>query len=63
MRCWWYRHYWEKWTVIEKGKRVAREDSLGLPMDGKTPIFVGSYEIQRRECVLCGKSQLRKVHS
>lgn len=53
MWCW---HKWTKWKPIECG------DVLGFirNADGTLPV-VGKYEMQRRECELCGKSQIRET--
>lgn len=62
--CWPWTHVWTKWDVIERGVLQKLVDPLGLPIHEEfgehTPV-VGYYELQRRECSECHKSQLRKV--
>lgn len=52
-------HRWSKWQTTERGNVMGNKDALGLPP--VTPLIVGTYEYQRRECEHCGKSQLREV--
>lgn len=65
-KCWpWlWCHSWSKWTAISAGKTSALVDGLGLPIHEKEarPI-IGAFEIQRRECAVCGKSQLRQTET
>jgi hypothetical protein len=56
--CW--IHKWEMWQTIETGKV---KDILKF-INGKTLTQnEGRYDIQRRTCRLCGKTQLREVRS
>lgn len=52
-------HKWTKWLAIERGDVMTavsrRKDGQAVPL--------GMYEYQRRECLKCGKSQLREVQS
>lgn len=54
--CGWWKiraHKWSKWIMSEAG-------SVLDPWDGHK---IGTFEIQRRECLNCGKSQLRKART
>lgn len=51
--CW---HKWSKWEVIQKGPLYS---DIGPRSDNP----VGNYEMQRRVCEKCGKSQLRRTES
>jgi len=51
MKCWPWSHHWENWITFQKGSIVRSE----------TTIPIGTYESQRRICLLCGKVQLRTV--
>jgi len=53
-RCRWpWSHNWTKWTTTERGTGYRSESSFSI----------GRYEMQRRECIVCGKSQLRETMS
>lgn len=51
--CW---HRWSKWEPVTRGGLVDDER-------GSEPVVVGNYEVQRRECEKCGKSQLRMAET
>ena len=63
MNClhWFMAHHWEKWKVISGGDVIDAEYQDGVAT-GKR-IRTAVYEIQRRECLFCGKSQLREARS
>jgi hypothetical protein len=60
--CWPWSHKWSKWEVTTSGQMLARADVLGLPLHDviDKPQVIGYYELQRRICENCGKSQLRE---
>jgi hypothetical protein len=66
-RCWWpWSHQWQKWQTVSTGKILAMTDALGLPIHeelGEVAPVIGSYETQRRECLRCGKSQIREIRT
>lgn len=47
--CW---HKWGMWEFVKSG-RILEEEGDYIP--------IGIYEIQRRVCEKCGKSQLRRA--
>lgn len=65
MKCLWpWSHKWTLWKVTGSGEIRARHDSLGLPIPAheKRPV-IGFFEVQRRYCESCGKSQVREVQT
>lgn len=61
MSCFW-RHKWKKWEAIATGRFYTQEDAI-LAQGEEPKLFRGSYEKQRRECEVCGKSQLREART
>lgn len=59
--CWIGLHSWERWKVLEP----AREGAFHAndPISGEHRIIGGRVEYQRRECLVCGKSQLRRTQA
>jgi hypothetical protein len=61
MICW---HKWEKWKVVGAGDvREAWDELTCKPLPEDQRYVTGHFEVQRRECEKCGKSQLREVQS
>jgi hypothetical protein len=62
---WPWSHKWSKWGTISGGDTLASVDPSGMPyrpeIFGEHKPVTGKYENQRRECVVCGKSQLRET--
>jgi len=58
--CW---HKWDKWKVIAEGLLQMQYDSVftGRKLEAHEQYVCGKFEHQRRECLKCGKSQLRKA--
>jgi len=54
--CWPWQHRWTKWKVIDSGTLTFEPE---LHPGEKH----GLYETQKRECVDCGKSELRRAES
>jgi hypothetical protein len=55
--CWPWKHKWTKWKATQVGELLERDSINGVQLESRHP--TGRYEIQRRECEVCGKSQLR----
>lgn len=49
MGCFW-KHNWSKWKIIEEGDRVS-DITKGV---------IGSYIIQKRYCIDCGRTEIEK---
>lgn len=49
--CW---HKYEKWKNIEVGE-IKRK------VPGYTPITIGTFIVQTKTCLKCGKTQIRRV--
>lgn len=49
IRCLLGFHKWLKWATTSRGEIIA--------VPNHNP--VGTFEVQRRECALCGKSEIR----
>ena len=57
-------HTWGCWETTQRGSVLKHTDDVGLPIyPPEKPRIVGTYEYQRRTCLLCGKSQLRETQS
>jgi len=52
-KCWPWAHEWTKWQMLDRGELYR----LFAP----TSPIVGRYETQRRECMKCGKAQMREI--
>ena len=50
----WHFHKWAKWELLEKGELFGSETRRP-----EEDMSIGSYEIQRRVCNVCGMAQLR----
>jgi hypothetical protein len=60
--CWPWNHKWEKWKVVAEGYLKQQYDGLtGVKLQDHEQFIRGSFEKQRRECTVCGKSQLRRT--
>jgi len=57
MTCRWWRHRWSKWKVINEGN-VRTKGALELEF-----MVTGAFVEQRRECLDCGKLQIRIAKS
>ena len=60
--CWPWSHQWSKWTMFERGE-LHRPSIAGAGYRSESTSIVGKYETQRRECSICGKSQLRETRA
>jgi len=60
-RCRWpWSHDWTKWTTTERGE-LHNPLISGAGYRSESSFSTGRYEMQRRECIVCGKSQLRET--
>lgn len=58
MKCWPWTHHWKVWEETERGEMVQRHDPETKAAHD-VPIRLGHYLVQQRDCLLCGKRQLR----